>query len=99
MFQPFPGRLAIRHKLYLESNTAQCLRKDVGKVLVIFDDQSQFFHRVLRFSASISWVTRGSVTVKVLPRSTLLFTLISPFIKLTSCLTMDNPRPKPPWAR
>src|SRR5688572_24431727 len=99
IFQPFLRHLSIRDLLYIKANASHGFRKDTGKVFIILDDQRQLTHRFLHFSGFSTGTTSGRVMVNMVPTSILLFTWISPLIKLTNCLTMDSPSPNPPWTR
>src|SRR5690606_36097043 len=97
LLQTFLRRCSIGQQFDFKTNTSQRFGKDAGQVLVVFDDQGQVTHRFLHLSSRSSGTTRGRVILNVVPASTLLFTSIVPFIKCTSCLTMDRPSPNPPW--
>src|SRR5918993_698363 len=99
VFESFLRHTPIGNKLHIEAYAPQRFCEDTGKVFIIFNDQSQLTHRFLHFSGFSAGMTSGSVTMNVVPISTLLFTRISPLIRLTNCLTMDNPSPNPPWTR
>src|SRR5215212_6753841 len=96
VLQPFLCYLSIGNQFHLKPDTSQCFCKNTGKILVIFNDQSRLTHTFLHCFTLSAGTTRGKVTVNRVPTSTLLVTWISPFIKLTSCLTIDRPSPNPP---
>src|SRR5512146_757959 len=88
------GRESIPDSLHLVICILQRFRENGSQIFVVFNDNAQVAH----FPLLLAWIS-GRITLKLLPVPNWLLTVTCPSINSDNCLTMERPRPKPPYFR